>query len=268
MVKSISIVYMIVSLILSIGVPIIVTIYCYKKYKISFRNILVGAGIFILFAMVLERSMHIYFLKTNFNTSIILDSNPWIYAIYGAFAAGIFEETGRFLGFKFLLKGRTQKKDGIAYGIGHGGIEAILIGGISVVQSLYFSFLINSGGLNNALGSKLSKTILDQISSSLINTVPYMFLISGLERLFAFSIQIGLSLVVLYAVKSRKYRYLFYAVLIHALIDFPAALFQKGVIPNVWIIEGMCAVFAVGSYIFIKNYDKIFKNKEYIGGMD
>jgi len=264
MVKGIAIVYMIISLILSIGVPIATTVYCYKKYKISFLNILVGAGIFILFAMVLERSMHIYFLKTNFNSSIILNSNPWIFAIYGAFAAGIFEETGRFLGFKFLLKGRTQKKDGIAYGIGHGGIEAILIGGLSVIQSLYFSFLINSGGISNALGSKLSKTLMDQISNSLINTAPYMFLVSGFERLFAFSIQIGLSLVVLYGVKSKKYKYLFYAILIHAFIDFPAALFQKGIISDVWIIEGICAIVAVGSYVFVKNWDKIFVNKHHM----
>lgn len=259
MVNVVSIAFMVVSMIISIGVPIAVTIYCYKKYKISFLNILVGAGIFILFALVLEKSMHVYFLKTNFNTSIILESSPWIYAIYGAFAAGIFEETGRFIGFKFLLRGRTQKKDGIAYGIGHGGIEAIIIGGIAVFQSVYFSLLINSGTLYSTLGGKLPKATLDQVSASIINTSPYLFLISGFERLFAFSIQLGLSMVVLYAVRSKKYRYLLYAVLIHALIDFPAALFQKGVISNVWIIEGLCLVAAVAGFIFVKNWNKIFK---------
>jgi uncharacterized membrane protein YhfC len=260
MVKSISIAFMIVSLLLSIGVPIIAAIYCRKKYKISFLNIIVGAGIFILFALVLEGTMNIYFLKTNFTTSTILDSNPWIYAIYGAFAAGIFEEAGRFLGFKLLLKGRIEKKDGIAYGIGHGGIEAIIIGGIPLIQSLYFSFLINAGTLNSSLGGKISKSILDQISSSLTNAAPYFFLISGVERLLAFSIQIGLSMVVLYGIKSRKYRYLLYAILIHALIDFPAALFQKGTISNVWIVEGICAVAVLISYFFVKNWDEIYKN--------
>lgn len=252
-----SIIFMIVSMGISIGVPIAVTIYCYKKYKISFKNILVGAGIFILFALVLERGMHLYFLKINFSTSIIIDSNPWIFAIYGAFAAGIFEEVGRFVGFKFLLRGRTEKKDGIAYGIGHGGIEAIIIGGIAALQSVYFSLLINSGTLYSTLGGKLPKATLDQVSASIINTSPYLFLVSGIERLLAFSIQLGLSMVVLYAVRSKKYRYLLYAVLIHALIDFPAALYQKGVITNVWIVEIICVVAAVAGYILIKDWDKI-----------
>jgi len=106
--------------------------------------------------------------------------------------------------------------------------------------------------------------LMDQISNSLINTAPYMFLVSGFERLFAFSIQIGLSLVVLYGVKSKKYKYLFYAILIHAFIDFPAALFQKGIISDVWIIEGICAIVAVGSYVFVKNWDKIFVNKHHM----
>lgn len=260
MVSNISIYFMVLSVVLCIGVPIGAAIYSWKKYRISFRNVFVGAVVFVIFVLVLERNMHMYLLQKNQYTAAFINGSPFVFALYGALAAGIFEESGRFFGYKILLKGRFQRKDGIAYGIGHGGIEALLIGGISIIQSLYFSILINSGGLKAALDGKVSSSMLNQISSGLINTSPYLFLVSGFERVFAFIIQIGLSLVVLYAVKSKKYRFLIYAVLLHMLVDFPAGLYQKGLTTNIWIIEALCLVLAICSFLFIKSSKKFFRD--------
>lgn len=261
MVSTASMFFLIISIILSFGVPIGAIIYFRKRYKISFLNILVGAGIFIFFVMVLERSMHLYILKGNPVTSSFLNSSPWLFAIYGAFAAGIFEEGGRFFAYKFFLKGRRKREDGISYGIGHGGIEAILIGGFSLIQSLYFSLLINGGTLHSTLGGKVSKELLDQISSSLTGTVPYLFMVSGIERTLAFIIQVSLSLVVLYGIKTKKYIYLIYAILLHAMVDFPAGLYQKGIISNVWLPEIVCIIFAVLGLVYIKNWNKSIKTE-------
>jgi len=250
MVSGVSMAAMGFSLLLATAVPFAAAIWCVRKYKKSVKNILVGAAIFIVFALVLERSMHVYFLKTNFEISMILE-NPWIFGLYGGLAAGIFEEVGRFFGYKILLKGRTEWKDGVAYGIGHGGIEAILVGGLSAAQSLYFSFLINAGSLPSAL---------EQIRGVLAGTEPYLFMVSGLERMFALALQIALSILVLYAVRRSKIKYLFYAVIIHAAIDFPAALYQKGIISNVWTIEAGLAVIAAICLFFIIRSQKMFKS--------
>lgn len=118
MVSGASLAAMAVSLALAAGVPAAAAVWCVKKYRGTARNILVGALVFVFFVLVLERSMHVYFLKVNFEASMILD-NPWVFATYGAFAAGIFEEMGRYLGFRLLLRGRERWEDGIAYGIGH-----------------------------------------------------------------------------------------------------------------------------------------------------
>ena len=63
--------------------------------------------------------------------------NPYVFAIYGGLTAGIFEELGRFVAFFFLLKKYLDYKDGFAYGIGHGGIESILVGGILCASNTY-----------------------------------------------------------------------------------------------------------------------------------
>jgi len=250
MVSGVSMAAMVFSLLLATAVPIAAAVWCVRKYKKSVKNILVGAAIFIIFALVLERSMHVYFLKTNFEISMILE-NPWIFGLYGGLAAGIFEESGRLFGYKLLLKGRTEWKDGVAYGIGHGGIEAILVGGLSASQSLYLSYLMNAGNLPPAL---------EQLRGILTGTSPYLFMVSGIERMFALALQIALSILVLYAVRTKKLSYFFLAIAIHAAIDFPAALYQKGIISNVWIIEAGLAVIAAACLFFIVRSKNMFIN--------
>lgn len=257
MVSTATIASILVSLILSILLPAFIAVYFYKKYRISFKPVWVGALIFFVFVLILERMMHQYLLVSNTTTAIAL-SDPWAFAAYGAFAAGIFEEVGRFVGYKLLLKGHTERKDGLAYGIGHGGIEAILVGGVAAIQNLYFSLLLNKGTLESSLGAKVPQQTVLQIKNVLISTPSYTFLLSGFERAFALSIQILLSLVVLYGIKERKYIFLLYAILIHAAVDFPAALFQKGMFSNMWVMEGIYGVIAVIFLICIIKSKKYF----------
>lgn len=42
--------------------------------------------------------------------------------------AGIFEETARYILFKFILKNTRSWKEGTVVGLGHGGVEALLLG--------------------------------------------------------------------------------------------------------------------------------------------
>jgi uncharacterized membrane protein YhfC len=241
MVSGASIAAMAVSLVLAAVVPAAAAVWCVRKFRGTARNIIAGALVFAVFVLVLERGMHVYFLRINFEASMFLD-NPWAFATYGAFAAGIFEETGRYLGFRILLKGRERWEDGIAYGIGHGGIEALLIGGLAAAQNLYLSFMANAGKLPEALA---------QYGSLLAGTAPYIFLISGAERVFALALQTALSLLVLHAVRKKKIRYVILAVLIHAAVDFPAALYQKGAISSILAIEAGLAAVAAASLCFI-----------------
>lgn len=249
MVSNLSITFMIITIIISVILPISITIYLYKKYKISFKSIFTGIFVFVLFVLILESLMHKYFLVTNVNTTKLLE-NPWAYAIYGAFAAGIFEECGRFLAYTLILKPYRRWEDGVAFGIGHGGIEAILIGGATALQNLIFALSINKGTFEGQFAGKLPTYMIEGIRSSLINAPTYHFLIGGIERLFALCIQVGLSVLVLYGVKNKKYIYLLYAILLHALVDFPAALFQKGIITNLWAMEGIVAVAGISFLVY------------------
>ncbi|MFL0197461.1 YhfC family intramembrane metalloprotease [Clostridium sp. WILCCON 0269] len=250
MVSSTSIMFLVVSLIISVGAPVGLLAYFYKKYKISIKSVLVGVLIFVIFSQILEKLLHYFVLTKNLQTAVLL-KNPWLFMIYGGLAAGIFEEVGRYVGFKFLLKGQRDWKDGIAYGIGHGGIEAILIGGVGSIQNIVYSNLINSGTFEKVLSVKVPASMLATIKNSLVNTPFYMFGFIGIERILVLPLQIALSLVVLYGIKKDKKIYLLYAIIIHAIIDFPAALYQAGKVKSIFLVEGGVLVIAIISLIFI-----------------
>jgi uncharacterized membrane protein YhfC len=254
MVSKFSIISMIITVIISFALPIVLLVYFRKKERISFKPIVIGALTFIVFAQVLEKIMHVYVINNN------LITNPWIFAVYGALAAGVFEEMGRFVSFKMFLKNNRQWKDGIAFGIGHGGIEAILIAGIMNIQYIVFSNLINTGMLEKMLSGKVPEDAINSLSQLLINTSPIMFLMGGLERIAAVAIQIALSVVVLYAIRYRRYIYVVLAILIHAAIDFPAAMYQMQK-ANIWVVEGLFALILVAAVIFIKRSRKMFEEE-------
>lgn len=247
-VSTLSIVYMAISAILAFLVPIAIIVVMGVKRKLNWKAMLFGALLFVVFVLILERIMHYFVLGANPTQSIIY-KNPVLYMLYGGFAAGIFEETARLLCFKYLLKVRDNESiyTGVSYGLGHGGIEAILLGGIAAVGNLVTSVMLN-GGMLKSVTAAMSGQQLDTFNqgiNGLINTPSYMFMISGVERMVALVLQIALSLFVFKAVMEKKWQYFAYAILIHAGIDMFAVLYQKSIITNIFLLEGIILIATV-----------------------
>ncbi len=222
---------MVISVLLSIGLPIALPIIWRKKTHARLLPAAVGAAIFILFVLVLERLLHSVVLK---QPAII--GNTVLYVLYAGFAAGIFEETGRWFAFRFLLKKYREREAAITYGIGHGGIEAILITGISMAANLALVVILalnGEAGLSAIVGSEETATLVSTYQS----TAPVLFLVGGLERVTAMALHIALSILVFRAVREHKAGYWLLAILFHALVDCFAVLYSVGVIANIWVIE-------------------------------
>lgn len=261
MVSSSSIYFMILTFLISTIVPILLVIFFYKKEKISLKVVFIAAIGFFIATQILEGSIHKVVLINN-KTTAELFKNPWLYMLYGGFMAGIFEEISRYLMFKFVLKDNRQWKDGLAYGLGHGGIEAILLVGVTFFRNIIMAFQINSGSFEKLLQIEGAPVdVLSEMYTQMISLPSYIWGVASIERICAMIIQIGLSLIVLYAIKERKKIYLILAVFIHAAIDFPAALHQAGVIKNVVFVEEFLIIIAVLALIFIIKSKQIFRNK-------
>lgn len=241
-----------VNALLGIAVPVCLSIYLVRRHHARISTILIGAVTFVLFAMVLESILHQIVLKGPHGASI-LNHTLW-YSIYGGLAAGLFEETGRFLSMKILMKKEpTAALPGVAYGIGHGGAEMLLIFGITMINNLAISMLINSGQAD-VLFAKVPAEAAPQLQAQLdqLQTLGAGTMLIGLwERFAALILHLGLSLMVWTAVrKGGKWLWLFpAAIALHALVDAGAVLLQKsiGMVPLELIITAEAlAVAALG----------------------
>lgn len=251
MISTMSIIMMLFTTLVSIALPITLIVIMRLKYKASLKSFFIGAAAFFIAVQCVEGPINYYFLAGNKSTASIITGNAILFMLYGGLMAGIFEETARYICFKFILKKERRIQDAISYGIGHGGIEAILLVGITYLANTIVSIMIN-------LGTPLENG-LELASAQLSSVEPYMFAIAGVERLATIIIQIGLSIIVFNSVKYDKKKYYFLAILIHAFIDFPAVLAQRGVI-NIITVESIIILIAIAFIVFI--IKEIKKNKD------
>ena len=231
------------SLCISIALPVVLLIVVHKKTKARMAMAVIGAATFFLFAMVLEQILHAVVLGVGGER---ITGNIWIYGLYGGLAAGLFEEVGRFVAMRFAMKKQLNLPNALMYGVGHGGIEAILIVGLASVSNLVTSIMINAGTLEASLGAldqATKEATLTQLSA-LWTTPSYQFFLSGIERIVAVTLHIALSVLVFQAVKLGKKRYWFLAFAIHAGVDFVTVVAANYL--NLVLVEVMLAVLVAG----------------------
>lgn len=220
--------------ILTISVPILVLIVWCVKMKAKVLPALTGAIIFLIFARILEMFPHIFFLYMDTPVSRIITATPILYALYAGLVAGLFEETGRFVAFRFLQKKTSGKETAITYGIGHGGFESMSVVGFGFIQYFSIALMIHNGSINALLssttGNELTslQSIVSLISSMTVGTCA----LTVLERAYAFIFHIALSVIVYYAVQKPEKKWLFpVAILLHTGLDIFAGLYQMDVLP-------------------------------------
>ena len=243
---------MIVTTLICLGIPATALIYGVVKKKGTFISVLIGAGTFIVFALVLENMLHLL-MQTVFKEQ--LTENLWLYALYGGLAAAIFEETGRFLSMKFLMKKSLTKGNAFMYGIGHGGVEAIIVTGTTCISNIVFSVMINAGQLEklvSGLEGTLKEQAMTQISA-LWTTPDHLFYLAGVERISAFVLQLCLSYFVYRAVKERKQSRFLLALAIHFIVDAGIVLLSKTC--SIYVTEAVLIIFvAVLAFFICRQY--------------
>lgn len=229
-----------------IAAPILISWWLVRKYQVNVRTILIGAGVFIVFALVLETILHQVVLKGPHGQVIL--GNIWYYALYGGMAAGIFEETGRFLAMKSLLKNEpSAAKTAVAYGVGHGGAEMLIIFGITMISNIALAAMINAGQADLLLASAPAEAQ-EQMQAQfaqLESSSAGAFFIGLWERASALILQIGLSVMVWTAVrKGGKWLWLFpAAILLHFLVDGCAVILAKSV--SMAVVEIILSAMAI-----------------------
>ncbi|MCR5279937.1 MAG: YhfC family intramembrane metalloprotease [Lachnospiraceae bacterium] len=238
----------IVSLAIGLLLPVALLVIWAVKANTKMISALWGAGCFVVFALIIEALVHRLVLQvtgTEFFTSF-----PF-YPIYGGLAAGIFEECGRYIVMRFIMKKKPGKKESIMFGIGHGGIESIILVGIPYISNIAMIAILNTGNGNVLMTGmdEATKTAFFNQISPLWLSPSVLFLAAGFERIFAITFHICASYIVYRAVSGSKPVLLILAIALHALMDGVMVVIQRFSGSTV-VVEAFLGVYAIVMAIF------------------
>jgi len=153
-----------------------------------------------------------------------------------SYTAGLFEETGRLVVMVLLLRRFHRWIDGVSFGLGHGGLEAMVLVGLNTVSNLVLAEMINTGNWARIAATMPAATA-QQVHDALVGTASPLFLAAGVERIGAIGVHVALSVLVLWGVhRSRKLLAWVLAVLLHGTVNLTAVLMAEYAV-NPWLIE-------------------------------
>ncbi|MDL2254546.1 YhfC family intramembrane metalloprotease [Ruminococcaceae bacterium OttesenSCG-928-I18] len=192
------------------------------SWRYYLPSYLFGALTFLAFQVLLRLPL-LQLLNTNPGFILFQRTRPIFYFLFLGLSAGLFEELGRYIVMRLLMKKHHALPDGIAFGIGHGGLEAMLIG----INSVYL--LVTGLGL---LGLGFAEVSM-----------------AGVERLLTLCFHMGASVMVMQAVVQKKPLWLAFAILLHTAVDTGIGILQYAGV-SAWIIEGYIAIFSVSMLLY------------------
>ncbi len=152
-----------------------------------------------------------------------IDADPnvlfWFNLVILSLTAGLFEEGARYIVLRWPAKQVRRWNDGLMFGAGHGGIEAMLIVGLAAVNNI---ILLSLGDTlvdqTRAVAPEQAAAVAAQLAE-LRNLAWWLPLIAVWERAMAITLHIALSLLVMIAVRDRRRSLLFAAIALHAIVN-------------------------------------------------
>lgn len=276
MVSLASIIAMFITLVICMFVPIIALIVYAVKNKgkgVWIAWLLGAAGFFVMQIIIRMTILSILQMQPGF---VAWASGHYaVYTLSLAFTAGLFEVVARYVVAK-LLKKKQCYEVAVGAGLGHGGIESIVLIGMTYINNILYSFMINSGYFREVTyqmeNTGLDLTSLLSVEYQLINTPPVTFLLAGYERILTIILHVAMTVIVFYFVyKGKDFVGIILCLLIHTLIDLVPGiststvdyLIQKGIsLPDATIyivIYALLTIMAIAGIIITASIRKKWK---------
>ena len=204
------------ALLATVALPLLASLFMVTRYKKT-KPLLLGAACFVVFQMLIRIPI-LQFVLPKWTEFIHFQlSQPFLYLVFLSVTAGLFEEIGRYITIHLFLK-KIPLTGAIAFGVGHGGIEALLLVGVNMVAI----------GVMGAM--------------AIDTTTSPQFFMAGIERIFAMVVHVCLSIMVWRSLKEEKKSFLITAIILHTLLNLMAG-YQAQLGLNPLLIEGSIGLF-------------------------
>jgi uncharacterized membrane protein YhfC len=216
-----------VAVIVDFGFPIALGVWLVRRYGLRWDVFGFGAVVFLLSQLVTRIPL------IQVVTSVVgrneLTATPartlaWVAVL--ALTAGIFEEGGRWLGYRWFFRPeRRTWSNALLYGTGHEATESMVLVGLSAFSSLVVYLGLNL--LSPDLVASFFPNAAD-LRATFAGLQGWEPLLGGLERIFSMAFQISAAVLVLQAFLRHNPWWVGLAIGWHALTDFTAVLAQIG----------------------------------------
>ncbi|HFE66232.1 MAG TPA: YhfC family intramembrane metalloprotease [Chloroflexi bacterium] len=215
------VVLLFLNFLLMLALPLVLGWWIQRRWRPGWRLFGIGAATFVV-----SQIFHIPFnwlvLKKwqliPADTAVL--SNLILLSLFLGLSAGVFEEGARYLTYRFWAKDARSWAKGVMLGAGHGGIEALLLGAVGMINFVAL-LALRQGYLSDLIPPAQMDLVQSQIEA-MFGIPWYMGLLGAVERLFALTLHLALSLLVMQVFVRGKARWLAAAVLWHALVNATA----------------------------------------------
>lgn len=228
--------------------PLALGVIVRKKLAVGWKYFWFGALVFLAFQLVTRLPL-VTVLQATVLAHLLRTSSAftWTWLVILAITAGLFEEVGRYVGYRLFLRREVKTwSKAVMFGLGHGGLESmVLVGGQLLLMIL--NLVVLSALPVNSLPAAQRHTVIQQFAA--INAQPvWLPLLTAWERLWTIPVHVALSVIVLQMFRRQQIGWLFLAIFLHALVDFLSLAIPQvlGHSTNVTLLfEGVACLFGL-----------------------
>ncbi|MEO8090889.1 MAG: YhfC family glutamic-type intramembrane protease [Gemmatimonadales bacterium] len=215
--------------------PILVALWWHRRSGTPLAAFGAGALVFLVSQVMLRLPWQIPLGRS-------VQAHPeWLipFLLFSSLTAGLFEETGRWAGYRYLLRKERSLRIGVMFGLGHGGLEAILLAGLPLA-GLLVAWVMASRGLVP------SGRALEVVRQQAAAVDGWRVLLAAVERASAIAAHVGLALIVLQMWMRGGRRWLVLAIALHFAVNATAAMLVIALHLGPLIGELVLVILAVG----------------------
>lgn len=248
----------IVAIVIQISFPVALVVWFHRRYRVGWRVFAYGALVFFVFQMVTR--VPAVLVLGRLVAPLVQASKVW-QAVHFAglgLTAGLFESVGRWAGYRWLFRQRLEYdwRNAVAYGIGHAGIESVLLVGLNSLATLLQAIQITRVSAEQ-LSALYPADVLEQVMAAREQFLAMPWhnpLWGALERLLTIPFHVGMSLIVLQVFTRGQARWLWVAVALHAIVDFTAPAMMHILALPIWAVELYVMLWAgLGLWIILRS---------------
>jgi uncharacterized membrane protein YhfC len=170
-------------------------------------------------------------------------------ALFAGLSSGIWEETARWVMYRWAVKDARSWRKGLVLGAGHGGIEAILAGALAGWAFFQAVALLGVADLSTVVSAEQLPQV-QAFMDGFWSAPWYATLLGALERALALPLHLALSVLVLQCFARQQGRWWLFAVLWHGSANglvYCVLQWTK----NPYLTELSFAAFTLGSLLMI-----------------